>query len=36
MQTLPTFTLEVLRDGFALVFLISVVGLGCAALGGGH
>ena len=36
MQSLPTFTLEVLRDGFALVFLIGVVGLCCVALGGGY
>jgi len=34
MQSLPTFTLEALRDGFALVFLIGVVGLSCVALGG--
>jgi len=36
MQTLPTFTLEVLRDGFAIVFLIGVVALACVALGGGY
>jgi len=35
-QTLPTFTLETVRDGFAVVFLIGVVALGCVALGGSY
>ena len=34
MQSLPLFTLEAVRDGFAIVFLIGVVGLSCVALGG--
>jgi len=36
MQPLSTFLLEVARDGFAVVFLIGVVGLGCVALGGSY
>jgi len=36
MQTLPTFTLEVLRDGVVCAFVIGVVYLGCVALGGGY
>jgi len=36
MQTLPTFTLETVRDGFACLFVIGVVYLACAALGGGY
>lgn len=34
MQPLSTFLLELTRDGFSIVFLIGVVGLGCVALGG--
>jgi hypothetical protein len=36
MQPLSTFLLETARDGFAVVFLLGVVSLGCVALGGGH
>lgn len=35
MQSFPLFTLEAVRDGVALVFLIGVVGLCCVALGMG-
>lgn len=36
MQSLPTFTLEVLRDGFACLFVMGVVYLACVALGGSY
>lgn len=36
MQPLSTFLLEVAGDGFAVVFLIGVVGLGRVALNGSY
>jgi hypothetical protein len=36
MQPLSTFLLELARDGFAVVFLLGVVGLCCVALGGSY
>lgn len=35
MHPLPLFLLEAARDGFACLFLIGVVYLGCVALGMG-